>query len=123
MARSVKLWEGRTDDTKAPPRVRLRVFERFKGRCHACGRAIQVGEKWTLEHLVALINGGRNAEDNLCLTCCNCLPAKNAADVAEKSKLATIRKKHRDTSKPKYRWPSRKMNPPRFDNTKRLEEL
>ena len=94
MTRSVQEWIGATDDTPAPPRVRLRVWEKEGGRCHACGRPIRVGEKWTMEHRVALINGGANAENNLCLTCCNCLPAKNAADVAEKSKVAKTRKNH-----------------------------
>ena len=94
MSRSVELWIGRTDDTPAPPRVRLRVWERCEGKCHRCGRKIRAGERWVLEHLKALINGGRNAEDNLCLTCCNCLPIKNAEDVAEKSKVYAIRSKH-----------------------------
>lgn len=52
------------------------------------------GEGWTLEHLTALINGGANAEANLGVTCKNCLPAKNAADVAEKSKVYQKRAKH-----------------------------
>lgn len=30
MARSVEEWIGRTDDAKVPPRVRLRIFERFE---------------------------------------------------------------------------------------------
>lgn len=52
------------------------------------------GESWTLEHLTALCNGGDNAESNLGVTCKNCLPAKNAADVAEKSKVYQKRAKH-----------------------------
>lgn len=94
MSRSVDMWVGATDDTPAPPRVRLRVWERRKGLCHRCGRLIRAGEKWTLEHLVAVILGGRNAEDNMGLTCSNCLAPKNAEDMAAKSKIADIRKKH-----------------------------
>lgn len=94
MARSVALWVGRTDDTAAPPRVRLRVWDRCEGRCGQCGRKIRPGEGWTLEHLIALINGGKNAEDNLGVTCDWCLPAKNAADVAQKAKTAAVRAKH-----------------------------
>lgn len=52
------------------------------------------GENWTLEHLVALVNGGANDETNLTVTCCNCLPEKNAEDVAEKAKVASARQKH-----------------------------
>lgn len=52
------------------------------------------GESWTLEHVVALINGGANAEHNLGITCKNCLPAKNAADVAEKARVYRKKAKH-----------------------------
>ena len=94
MPRSVPLWIGKPDDTPAPPRVRLRVWERCDGKCGQCGRSIRPGEGWTLEHIVALINGGRNAEDNLGVTCDWCLPEKNAADVAEKARTARIKAKH-----------------------------
>lgn len=94
MARSVPAWVGKTDDTAAPPRVRVRVFERCEGKCGQCGRKIRPGEGWTLEHLTALINGGANAETNLGVTCDWCLPKKNAADVAQKAKSAAVRSKH-----------------------------
>jgi 5-methylcytosine-specific restriction endonuclease McrA len=94
MARSVALWVGKSDDTAAPPRVRLRVWDRCEGKCGQCGRKIRPGEGWTLEHLIALINGGANAEHNLGVTCDWCLPAKNAADVAEKAVTARVRSKH-----------------------------
>lgn len=94
MTRSVPLWIGATDDTAIPPRVRARVFERCHGKCHYCGRKIPVGDKWIMEHLVALINGGTNSEDNLCLTCSYCKPIKDAADVAVKAKVAAVRNKH-----------------------------
>lgn len=94
MSRSLPIWEGKTDDTPVPDRVRLRVWDRFGGCCHRCTRKIRAGERWTLEHTVALILGGKNREDNLSLTCCNCLPVKNAEDVAEKSEVYEIRKKH-----------------------------
>lgn len=91
MPRSVEMWVGATDDTAAPPRVRLRVFEREQGRCHRCGRKIGPADKWILEHLTALINGGKNSEDNLGCTCEWCLPLKNADDMAIKSKGYAVR--------------------------------
>lgn len=93
MARSVDTWVGKSDDTTPPPRVRVRVFEAKKGRCHKCTRKVLAGEAWTLEHVVALINGGRNAEDNLDVTCCNCLPVKNAEDMAVKAKSYAVKSK------------------------------
>jgi 5-methylcytosine-specific restriction protein A len=94
MSRTVDEWIGKTDDTAAPPRVRLRVWERCKGKCGQCGRTIKAGETWTLEHLKALINGGANREANLGVTCNWCLPKKNAEDVAEKSRSYRKRVKH-----------------------------
>lgn len=101
--RAVKEWVGKDDDAVPPPRVRLRVFDRYEGRCGQCWRNINAGEKWTLEHMVAIINGGENRERNLGVTCAWCLRVKNATDVAEKSAVAKSRKKHlgiRSTSRP-----------------------
>lgn len=91
--RSVPEWIGATPDTAVPDRVRVRVFEAKDGRCHSCGRKIGAGERWTCEHVVALINGGENREKNLDVTCDWCLPAKNAADVAVKSKSYRVKKR------------------------------
>lgn len=100
MTRSVPDWVGRDDDHVPPPRVRVRVFERCGGKCGQCGRKINAGESWTLEHLVAISVGGANAESNLGVTCGFCLPAKNAADAKLKSKGARIRAKHLGIRKP-----------------------
>ena len=110
MARAVDEWIGKTDDTPAPPRVRLRVFDAKGGRCHRCSRKIAAGDSWTLEHLKAIINGGANRESNLDVTCDWCLPVKNAEDVAEKSKVYQTRAKHILPAKRKHRWPSRKFS-------------
>lgn len=94
MPRTVAEWIGRTDDTPAPPRVRLRVWDRCEGKCHRCARKIPTGDAWILEHLIALINGGENRERNLCLTCSWCKPIKDAEDVAEKAKTYSVRQSH-----------------------------
>lgn len=94
MTRSTEEWIGKTDDTAAPPRVRARTFERFGGLCHKCWRKITAGEPWTLEHLIALENGGRNAESNLTLTCSFCTPIKNAEDAAIKKHGTQVRYRH-----------------------------
>lgn len=108
MTRSVPPWIGKDDDEAPPPRVRARVFLAKGGRCHRCSRLVQpsLGDKWTLEHLVAIINGGANAEANLDVTCSWCLPAKNAEDVAEKSAAYSKRKRHLGLKKarPLSRW-------------------
>lgn len=92
--RSVEEWEGKNDDQVPPPRVRIRVFERHHGRCYLCSRQIRAGQYWQCDHVVALINGGRNAESNLAPACRNCCYQKTAEDQAEKSDIADKRKKH-----------------------------
>jgi 5-methylcytosine-specific restriction protein A len=94
MPREVPEWIGKTDDTPAPPRVRLRVWDRCEGKCHRCARKIPTGDAWILEHLIALINGGENRERNLCLTCSWCKPVKDAEDVAVKAETYRVRSKH-----------------------------
>lgn len=110
MSRAVPEWIGANDDAPVPDRVRVRVFEAKGGVCHSCERKINAGDKWTCEHVIALINGGMNRESNLDLTCEWCLPAKNAADVAIKSKSAKIRKRHLGIKKPRTIRAWRKFN-------------
>jgi len=94
MSRDVPEWIGKTPDTKIPPRVRLRVFDAHGGRCYLSGRKIMPGDKWDLDHKIALINGGENRESNLAPALRAPHREKTAADVAEKSKVERIRQKH-----------------------------
>lgn len=123
MARRVEEWIGKSHDTAAPPRVRLRVWDRCKGKCHRCARKIPVGDAWILEHLIALINGGENREDNLCLTCSWCKPIKDAEDVAEKSKTAAVRANH-ILPRPPSQWakPPKRKAPPQHKASKPLSD-
>lgn len=101
MARTVKPWQGRTDDAKIPPRVRQRVFDTHRGLCHLCKLPIKVGESWQADHVVALINGGANEETNLAPAHSHCHLAKTKADVAKKAKVARVRQKHTGAVRPK----------------------
>ncbi|TIP70327.1 MAG: HNH endonuclease [Mesorhizobium sp.] len=101
MPRAVVEWIGRTDNTKAPPRVCQRVFDRDKGICHFCGQQIQPGQAVETDHIIALINGGENREANLApIHKKPCHTIKTAADVADKAKVAAVRKKHIGITKP-----------------------
>lgn len=93
MSRSVKEWKGKTDDSPVPDRVRLRVLKKFNECCAKCERKIASGVKWICDHIVALINGGENREQNLQPLCTWCEPDKTAADVAVKSKTYDLRRK------------------------------
>lgn len=56
--------------------------------------AKNVNDAWIIEHRIAIINGGANAEPNLCLSCSWCKPLKDAEDVAQKAKTYSVRSKH-----------------------------
>src|SRR5882724_6378047 len=93
MSRSLPECSHPNHDAKVPDRVRLRIFEREGGICHLSGRKIMPGEKWELEHKIALCNRGLHAESNLAPALVQPHKVKTAADVAEKAKVARKRKK------------------------------
>ena len=92
--RSVPDWQGATPDSAIPTRVRLRVWERAGGCCQVCTRKLRPGDRWDCDHVVALANGGLNAEGNLQVVCGNCHKTKTACDVAEKARAHRIQAKH-----------------------------
>lgn len=93
--RALSEWIGKSDDTKIPPRVRLRVFYRDSGICQCgCTRMIYAGERWQTDHTVAIINGGENRESNLRTLLVKHHAEKTRADVAEKAKVYRKRAKH-----------------------------
>ena len=94
MSREVPEWIGATPDTPIPPRVKLRVFERYGGVCHISGRKITAGEPWDCDHVQAIINGGKNRESNLAPALRDKHRAKTAHDVALKSRTAKRRAAH-----------------------------
>lgn len=59
---------------------RAAVFALREGRCHRCKRKLSPRDSWTLEHLIALENGGTNNLENMDVTCDWCEPEKTAED-------------------------------------------
>lgn len=94
MSRAVAEWIGKTPDTPAPPRVRLRVFQAHGGICHISKRKIAAGEPWQLEHVIALINGGENRETNLAPALTDKHREKTREDLAEKATVYRKASKH-----------------------------
>jgi 5-methylcytosine-specific restriction endonuclease McrA len=90
--RPVAEWVGRTPAAAVPDRVRLRVLDRYFGRCAWCARPIVTGLQ--VDHIIALINGGENRESNLAPMHADCHAAKTAKDVAGKSRTYRKRRKH-----------------------------
>ncbi len=102
-------WIGTTDDTPVPPRVKLRVFQRYQGTCYLSGRKIRPGDAWQTEHVIALCNGGENRETNLKPALVDPHKVKTAQDRRIKAKDDRVRQKHLGIKK-KRRWPSRKFD-------------
>lgn len=92
--REVEEWIGANADTPIPPRVKARVFERYSGRCFWSGVKIRAGDPWEAEHILAIINGGENREQNLAPCLKDKHREKTAEDVAIKSKTARMRAKN-----------------------------
>jgi 5-methylcytosine-specific restriction protein A len=95
MTRSLPEWIGKKSDAAVPPRVRLRIFLRYDGRCQCgCNRPIRPGEDWECEDTIALINGGERRESNLRPWLKGHQAEKTKADVAEKSRVYRKAAKH-----------------------------
>ena len=123
MARSVPEWIGKSDDAKVPPRVRLRIFEREGGICHLSKRKVQPGEKWELDHIVALINGGEHRESNLAPALVQPHREKTRQDVAAKAKSVRVRSKHLGIRKaPTMRSAGFAKPPPQRTATRKIEK-
>lgn len=94
-ARSLKEWIGKTPDSRPPPHVRLRIFERYKGVCHWSGIIIRPGDNWDVDHVKAQINGGENRESNIApILRGKPHKEKTRQDVAEKSRNYRKRANH-----------------------------
>jgi hypothetical protein len=99
--RALPEWQGRSPDSAIPPRVRVRIFQRYGGRCQCgCNRLIRPGEAWDCEDTIALINGGERREGNLKPWLTEHHKGKTKADVAEKSSVYRKRAKHLGIKKP-----------------------
>lgn len=92
--RAVDEWIGKTDDAQVPPRVRLRIFEAHDGVCHLSGRKIHPGEKWEVEHIRALCNGGEHRESNMAPALVLPHREKTKEDRRIKARNDKIRKRH-----------------------------
>ena len=92
-ARSVPEWIGKRNEP-VPPRVRMRVFERYAGICQ-CGCTTPIaGKPWQVDHRQALINGGSNSEGNLVPLLTEHHKIKTHADVQTKAKTARMKAAH-----------------------------
>jgi 5-methylcytosine-specific restriction enzyme A len=92
--RSVEEWVGKTPDSVPPPHVRLRIFDRYNGCCYLSGRKIQPSDKWDLDHIKRLEDGGLNIESNLAPALRDKHIEKTAEETARGKKADRSRKAH-----------------------------
>lgn len=112
MSRTVKLWEGRTHDSKVPASVRLRIFNRENGVCYLSGIKIASGVKWELEHKVPLSMGGKHSEDNLFPALVGPHKEKTKAEASIRAKADAIAKKAAGITAPTQKIQSAGFRPP-----------
>ena len=108
--RSVKEWVGATPDTPVPPRVKLRVLKRYRYRCYLSKIEIKPGDKWDVDHVLAIINGGENRESNLAPALKVKHVEKTKVDLSIKAKRDKSHKKRFGITKPKKSMPGSKAS-------------
>lgn len=101
--RRIPEWIAKHDDETIPARVRVRVFDRYDGKCAISKTKIRPGMPWQLDHIIALCNGGEHRENNLQPVLEQPHREKTADDTALKKKITRTRAKHLGLWKPKGR--------------------
>jgi 5-methylcytosine-specific restriction enzyme A len=103
LMRATQEWVGKSDDQRIPPKVRLRLWHDAKGCCQGCGRKIAVGDRWDIDHTVALCNGGQHRESNLRILgiACGCHPDKSAADREQYNYVKRVQRRYAGIQKPR----------------------
>jgi len=102
IGREVEEWQGAKPDSAVPDRVRLRVFQRYEGRCYLTGVRIRPGDAWDIEHIIPLsIDATGNRERNLAPALKAPHVEKTAKDRDDKARADRRAKKHFGVGKPK----------------------
>ncbi len=66
---TVPEWIAKHENEAIPPRVKLRIFQKFNKRCAVCTLLIVGKLRPEYDHVSALINGGQHRESNIQLLC------------------------------------------------------
>lgn len=91
--RAVPEWIADHPDQEIPRRVKLRIFDRYQGKCALTGRKVSAGE-FDFDHIKSLRNGGEHREGNLQLVYRPAHIEKTAEENAEGAKADRTRAKH-----------------------------
>lgn len=89
------------------PTRRLAHFLAAGGRCASCGWRIQPGQRWDLDHIRPLSEGGSNANSNLQVLCRTCHGTKSKTEVSEAARAQRRRIRHLGAWRPRQHRPPR----------------
>ena len=103
-------WIGANNDARPPQAVRVRIFQRYDGRCYLTKQTIRHGDVWELEHIkplhLARPGENLNRESNMAPALKATHALKSAKETTERAKCDRITTKHfgmRDKSKRGFR--------------------
>lgn len=99
--RTVPEWQGRSDDTPPPARVKDRIRDRQGNLCALTGVPLGSDDVTEYDHIIPLWLGGTNTESNLQAVTSASHKRKTAAEAKVRAKCNRTRKKHRGIDKAK----------------------
>lgn len=115
-----KLWVGKNDLAMPPENVQLRILQRYSACCAGCQRKLMMGERWDLDHVIAIEDGGVNAEGNLQPLCAPCHGVKTGAENSQRAKVRAKTKAAYGIKAAKQKIPGRGFGPKRERTPKPL---
>jgi 5-methylcytosine-specific restriction endonuclease McrA len=99
-----------TPRKKLTPKQRLQLFLEHSGRCFLCRQPIQVGQSYTIEHVLPLALGGSNEWENLAPVHNSCASEKTRKEATERAKGRRIAEKHFGSRQSKRPMPGSKAS-------------
>ena len=94
MPRTVKEWIGKTDDSRPPKSVQLRILDRQQNLCAITGLPFDAKHKPQFDHKTPLWLGGANSEENLQAIRSDPHKAKASAEAKVRGKVMANAAKH-----------------------------
>lgn len=107
IGRPVDEWIGASPDSKVPPRVQLRILRRFSSKCYLTSIIIADGQKFDLEHIKPLEEGGEHRESNLAPVLRLAHEIKTAAERKRQAKADNAAKRAHGLHEPRSKLQSR----------------
>ena len=97
--------------------TKVKAFDKACGKCEACGKKLNAGDRIEYDHRIPDAIGKSNALDNCQVLCGPCHKLKTAVDRKDIAKVERIRAKNIGAKSPRYTMPGsrksrwkRKMN-------------